>query len=75
MEDNVFLNLDNQKSTMLEYIKTILTKVSFDVYLFEKELKKAINALVPSEIIELRDWCYNEYAKQYTPILNKCFIH
>ena len=35
---------------MLEYVKTILKKVSFDRYLFEKELFKAIKALVKDEI-------------------------
>ena len=33
--------------SMLEYIKTILQKVSFDKALFEKELAKAINMLIP----------------------------
>lgn len=75
MEEKIFLTSQKNKSNMLEYIKTILSKVSFDVHLFEKELKKAINALVPSEIIQLRDWCYSEYSKQYAPVLNKCFVN
>lgn len=58
---------------MLEYFKTILSKVSFDRWLFEKELKKAIVALVPEEIKTLRDWCYDQFGQIYESILNKCF--
>lgn len=58
---------------MLEYFKTILAKVSFDRWLFEKELKKAIKSLVPTEIVKLRNWCYEQYAHIYESILNKCF--
>ena len=41
---------------MLEYTKTVLQKVSFDVKLFCKELKKAISRLLPYEIEELKLW-------------------
>ena len=41
---------------MLDYTKTILQKVSFDVRLFTKELKKAISRLLPNEIEELKIW-------------------
>ncbi len=41
---------------MLDYYKTVLQKVSFDVKLFSKELKKAINRLLPHEIEELKYW-------------------
>ncbi len=58
---------------MLKYFKTILAKVSFDRWLFEKELKKAIRSLVPEEIITLRDWCYDQFGQIYESILNKCF--
>ena len=58
---------------MLEYFKTILEKVSFDVILFEKELKKAIKSLVNSEIQELKNWCYRQFSKQHPHILQKCF--
>jgi len=58
---------------MLEYCKTILSKVSFDRWLFEKELKKAIKSLIPDEIKTLRDWCYDQFGQIYESILNKCF--
>ncbi len=58
---------------MLEYFKTILRKVSFDKFLFEKELKKAIKALVPDELIVFRDWCYEQFGRMYELILQKQF--
>lgn len=58
---------------MLEYFKTILSKVSFDKRLFEKELRKAIKALVPQEVHELKDWCYQKFSSKYEPILIACF--
>ncbi|WP_234735956.1 hypothetical protein [Tellurirhabdus bombi] len=60
-------------ATMLEYIKTILQKVSFDKTLFEKELKKAIRDLVPDEVKELKSWCYEKFSNLYLSILNRCF--
>ena len=41
---------------MFEYTKAVLSKVSFDVRLFSKELKKAITRLLPHEIYELAIW-------------------
>ncbi len=59
---------------MLEYVKTILKKVSFDRKLFEKELKKAIASLVPPEIAELKRWCYENFGNTYSTILKRCFV-
>lgn len=42
--------------SMLEYTKIVLQKVSFDARLFSRELKKAIQRLMPNEIEELKDW-------------------
>jgi hypothetical protein len=58
---------------MLEYVKTILLKVSFDQILFEKELRKAFRMLVPAELLELKTWCYQQFAKVYQRILNRVF--
>ena len=58
---------------MLEYFKTILSKVSFDKWLFEKELRKAIKALVQQELASLKQWCYAEFGQIYDAILDKCF--
>ncbi|MGB5273495.1 MAG: hypothetical protein WBN39_05515 [Flavobacteriaceae bacterium] len=41
---------------MLEYTKTVLQKVSFDVKLFCKEVKKAVERLLPEEVEELKLW-------------------
>lgn len=58
---------------MLEYVKLILQKVSFDRFLFEKELRKAFTYLRPEEVESLRDWCYQHYVHQYASVLNNCF--
>ncbi|MDH3796884.1 MAG: hypothetical protein OER83_08425 [Flavobacteriaceae bacterium] len=41
---------------MLDYTKLVLQKVSFDIKLFHKELKKAVKRLLPYEIEELKLW-------------------
>ena len=58
---------------MLEFKKNILTKVSFDFHLFEKELRKAIRWVSPSEVAELKSWCYQQFDEQYQPIFLKVF--
>lgn len=58
---------------MLEYAKTILTKVSFDRSLFEKELRKAIRTLVPEELVEFKAWCYQQFSRLYHRILTRVF--
>jgi len=58
---------------MLEYCKNILTRVSFDVRLFEKELLKAIRTLVAEEVRELRSWCYKTFIGELETVLNRCF--
>lgn len=59
---------------MLEYVKKILMKVSFDAKLFEKELRKSIKMIVNDEINELRRWCYATFGDQHEAILNRCFV-
>ena len=58
---------------MFDYTKAVLAKVSFDPQLFCKELKKAMNRLLPHEIEELRIWV-NSLIKQ-NPELNQCLIY
>ena len=41
---------------IFEYTKTVLKKVSFSVDLFCKELKKALDKLLPYEVDELKIW-------------------
>ncbi|MBL0743376.1 hypothetical protein [Chryseolinea lacunae] len=59
---------------MLNYVKTVLTKVSFSALLFEKELRKAINLLIGEEVNELKRWCYTSFGKEHEEILNRCFV-
>ncbi len=61
---------------MLEYVKTILSKVSFDRVIFEKELRKSIqNYLDPREIRFLQEWCYEQFSSSLTllQVLDDCF--
>jgi hypothetical protein len=59
---------------MLNYVKTVLTKVSFDARLFEKELRKAIRLLIGEELRELKNWCYARFGQQHEAILKRCFV-
>lgn len=58
---------------MLEYVKTVLVKVSFDQILFEKELRKSLRLLVQEEISEFKKWCYAQFSAIYPTVLNKVF--
>ncbi|GAL63021.1 hypothetical protein [Algibacter lectus] len=57
---------------MLEYTKTVLNKVSFDTSLFCKEVKKALNRLLPYEIEELK--IFIQSLVQQNPELNQCMV-
>lgn len=54
-----------EKRGMLEYIKLILEKVSFNQDLFRKELKKASVSLSEAEWEELIIWCYQRFTYRY----------
>lgn len=58
---------------MLDYMKTILLKVSFNRVLFEKELRKALKMLVPTEVPDFRTWCYQQFARIYRRVLKRVF--
>lgn len=58
---------------MFEYTKTVLNKVSFDVTLFCKEVKKALQRLLPYEIEELKEYIFALIRQN--PELNKCLIY
>lgn len=57
----------------LDYVQTILGKVSFDASLFEKELNKAISILRPEDVRQLEPWCYNTFSPHYQDIICNCF--
>lgn len=58
---------------MLEYAKTILSKVSFSRKLFGKELRKCINWVEKENLNELRIWCYTNFKDLYPDILDEAF--
>lgn len=58
---------------MLEYTKTILNKVSFDVTLFCREVQKAVQRLLPYELEELKTFILS--LVQQNPELNSCLIY
>jgi len=58
---------------MLDYVKTVLKKVSFNKELFEKELRKALKMLIPEEMKLLKNWCYENYSNQHPVVLQKVF--
>lgn len=57
----------------LTYAKLILAKVSFDASIFQRELHKAVNALLPHEIQSLEQWCYRRFGDTYGSLLDECF--
>ncbi len=44
------------KESFLEYTKSILEKVSFDIELLKKEYKKALKTLKTEEVSQLNNW-------------------
>jgi hypothetical protein len=59
---------------MLELTKKILTKVSFDAFLFQKELNKALRWITdPEELKKFKSWCIKEFGKVYPTIIKKTF--
>ncbi|OFX36153.1 MAG: hypothetical protein A2X08_03150 [Bacteroidetes bacterium GWA2_32_17] len=56
---------------MLEYVKTILQKVSFDMLLFSKELQKSINWLTENEKVELRVWLNSSFTGEYKAVIKE----
>ena len=59
---------------MLELTKHILTKVSFDASLFQKELKKALKWLTDSEEIRsFKEWCITEFGNRFPAIIKNAF--
>lgn len=54
--------MDEKKNlSMLEYAKTILTKMSFDRALFMKEYDKAIQRLGANDRNHLKNWAQLEW--------------
>jgi len=58
---------------MLDYVKTILIKVSFDQNLFKKELEKSLQWLDAEEILKLKDWVVEKFSHMYKDIILDVF--
>lgn len=58
---------------MLDYVKIILQKVSFNEHLFERELSKSLKSLLREDVLELKKWCYEHFSDPYLTILNQYF--
>lgn len=58
---------------MLDYVKMILLKVSFSKKLFEKELRKALQYILPDDLLEFKTWCYQQFARLYRRVLKRVF--
>jgi DNA replication protein DnaD len=58
--------------SMLDHTKSVLKRVSFDVYLFTKELEKACKVLLPYELEELTAWLM-KFIKE-KPELQHCML-
>lgn len=60
---------------MLELYKEILSKVSFDKLLFQKELNKAIKWIASKDEKEsLKKWCYSRFGKKYPEVIKLAFV-
>lgn len=57
---------------MLEYVKLILSKVSFDKMLFEKELIKGFKVLKRDELLQLKEWCWESFTDMHL-VINRVF--
>ena len=57
---------------MLELSKKVLTGVSFDRFLFQKELRKAISRLSKEEINYFKIWCLASFA-MYNDVILEVF--
>lgn len=58
---------------MLELCKEILTKVSFDKVLFQKELSKALGWIKSEEVEGFKSWCMNTFGSKYPKVLQLAF--
>ena len=61
-------------ASMLGYTKQVLSKVSFDLGLFEKELRKSIRMVAHTELPQLLAWCRASFtSRPFRLIIERCF--
>jgi hypothetical protein len=69
------MNETPEQSSMLDYAKIILPKVSFSKSLFSKELKKCIRWVEKDQLHELYSWCYSKFGDTYADVLSEAFAN
>ncbi len=62
-----------KKQAMIEYAKVVLPRMSFNQFIFKKELKKCIAWMKPAELQEFRNWCFHTFYPQYREVLDEAF--
>ena len=63
-----------KKLEMLELMKIVLSKMTFDRRLFKKELLKAVQRIPQEQLQEFRAWCYDQFANKYPVALKHAFV-
>lgn len=58
---------------MVELVKTILIKVSFDKLLFQRELRKGLEWIDKKDRKEFEEWCYARFRDQHKDVLDILF--
>ena len=58
---------------MLEFCKTVLSRVSFDRRLFARELKKSFSWLSYQDAVALKTWALATYSRKYAPLILSAF--
>ncbi|MGB0870285.1 MAG: hypothetical protein ACPG6V_04175 [Flavobacteriales bacterium] len=58
---------------MLELCKNVLKEVSFDRHLFIKELGKSIEWIKTNEVVQLKQWCIQEFGDKYGEVITDVF--
>ncbi len=58
---------------MLDFVKHVLTQVSFDKDLFRKELKKGLRWISPGERAILLTWCVAQFGQTHQDVIKEVF--
>lgn len=58
---------------MLDFVKHVLTQVSFDKDLFRKELKKGLRWISPGERALLLTWCIAHFGQTHQDVIKDVF--
>ena len=58
---------------MVEMYKYVVGKVSFDHYLFRKELEKVMKKITPNEQLLFKKWCLNTFDQKHQDIVLEVF--